>query len=220
MPRTRSSHHIAARVFANFGFKSGTRIIDFASVPLIPRFASSVPQGRANLGIGTLGTFLRPTLWRETRVMGRGDIAVGVVWIAVLAAAISSGLKMAHSIGPLGSRAPFPPTNVAIFLLVFFFVASAAGVFFLRRVLFQGRWAGRLIDRVWGLGTWATMVVRLKPTALMIAMCCTLGTVGLASTYAQSQSWTAYFNSTFALSVSLGLVAAYWLSRKYPPALP
>src|SRR5215471_17458441 len=54
VPRTRSSHHIAARVFANFGFKSGTRIIDFASVPLIPRFASSVPQGRANLGIGTL----------------------------------------------------------------------------------------------------------------------------------------------------------------------
>src|SRR5262249_40668098 len=34
--------------------QSGTRIIDFASVPLIPRFASSVPQGRANLGIGTL----------------------------------------------------------------------------------------------------------------------------------------------------------------------
>jgi hypothetical protein len=35
--------------------QSGTRIIDFASVPLIPRFASSVPQGQANLGIGTLG---------------------------------------------------------------------------------------------------------------------------------------------------------------------
>jgi hypothetical protein len=41
-------------VFANFGFKSGTRIIDFAGVPLIPRFASSVPQAWANLGIGTL----------------------------------------------------------------------------------------------------------------------------------------------------------------------
>jgi hypothetical protein len=54
VPRTRSSHHVAARVFANFGFKSGTRIIDFASVPSIPRFASSVPQGWANLGIGTL----------------------------------------------------------------------------------------------------------------------------------------------------------------------
>ena len=53
VPRTRSSHHIAARAFANFGFKSGTRIIDLTGVPLIPRFASSVPQGRANLGIGT-----------------------------------------------------------------------------------------------------------------------------------------------------------------------
>src|SRR5712691_11785197 len=27
VPRTRSSHDLAARVFANFGFKSGTRII-------------------------------------------------------------------------------------------------------------------------------------------------------------------------------------------------
>src|SRR5262249_27310348 len=34
--------------------QSGTRIIGFASVPLIPRFASSVPQGWTNLGIGTL----------------------------------------------------------------------------------------------------------------------------------------------------------------------
>jgi basic membrane protein A and related proteins len=58
VPRTRSSHHIAARMFANFGFKSGTRIVGFASVPLIPRFASSVPQRWANLGIGTLAAAL------------------------------------------------------------------------------------------------------------------------------------------------------------------
>jgi hypothetical protein len=149
-----------------------------------------------------------------------GDIAVAVVWILCLAGALSSGLKMGHTIGPLGSRVPFPPVNFAIFALPFFFVAASAGVFFLRRVLFQGDWTGRLIDRVWGQGTWAAAVVRLKPTALMIVMCCTLGIVGLASTYAQSQSWTAYFNSAFALSVGFGLLVAYSLSRKYPPKLP
>ncbi len=149
-----------------------------------------------------------------------GDIAVAVVWITFLAGALSSGLKMGHAIGPPGSRAPFPPANVAIFLLLFFFIASSAGVFFFRRVLFRGNWTARLIDRLWGQGTWATIVVRLKPTALMIVMCCTLGIVGLASTYAQSQSWTAYFNSAFALSVGFGLLVAFSLSRKYPPKLP
>src|ERR1043166_6632179 len=68
VPRTRSSHHIAARVFANFGFKSGTRIIGFSSVPLIPRFASSVPQGWANLGIGTLGGSCIDIVTRTTNV--------------------------------------------------------------------------------------------------------------------------------------------------------
>jgi hypothetical protein len=38
VPRTRSSHHIAASAFANFGFKSGTRII---SLLVSFRFRSS-----------------------------------------------------------------------------------------------------------------------------------------------------------------------------------
>jgi hypothetical protein len=53
--------------------QSGTRIIDFASVPLIPRFASSVPQAWANLGIGTLATcaqFDSRQLWCGRRLRG------------------------------------------------------------------------------------------------------------------------------------------------------
>jgi hypothetical protein len=157
---------------------------------------------------------------QETRTMRIGDIAAAVVWITFLAGAVSSGLKMGHAVGPTGSRAPFPPANTAIFLLLFFFVASSAGVFFLRRAVFPRGWTGRLTDRVWGEGTWATIVVRLKPTALMIVMCCTIGIIGLASTYAQSKAWTGYFNSAFALSIGLGLAVAYSLSRKYPPTLP
>jgi hypothetical protein len=149
-----------------------------------------------------------------------GDIAAAVVWIFFLAGALSSGLKMGQAISPPGSRAPFPPVNTAIFLLLFFFIASSVGVFLLRRVLLQGYWTARLVDRLWGQGTWANGVVRLKPTALMIVMCCILGIVGLASTYAQSQFWTAYFNSAFALSIGFGLLIAYSLSRKYPPKLP
>jgi hypothetical protein len=54
VPRTRSSHHIAAGTVANFGFKSGTGIIDFPVSFSIPKFAQNSRQMLANFGIGTL----------------------------------------------------------------------------------------------------------------------------------------------------------------------
>ena len=39
VPRTRSSHDFAAGTVANFGFKSGTRIIDLLVSFSIPKFA-------------------------------------------------------------------------------------------------------------------------------------------------------------------------------------
>lgn len=150
-----------------------------------------------------------------------GDIIILAVWTAVLAGALSSGLVIGHTTGPAGSQVPFPPVAAGIFILIFFFLASSGGVFFLRRRIFLGGgWTTRLIDHVWGQGTWMTFVVRLRPTALMIAMCFTLGLVGFAPTYMRSQSRTAYFNCTFALTVGFGLFVAHSLSRKYPPRLP
>jgi hypothetical protein len=58
-----------------------------------------------------------------------------------------------------------------------------------------------------------------QTAALMIVTCCTVGIVGLASTYVGSQLWTAYVNSAFALVVGSGLLIAYSLSREYPPKL-
>ena len=46
--------HCAASLSANFGFKGGTGNCKVASVLSIPKFASSVRQGVANFGIGTL----------------------------------------------------------------------------------------------------------------------------------------------------------------------
>ena len=59
VPRTRSSHHIAAGTVANFGFKSGTRIIELL---VSFRFRSSQTRVRhndANLGIRTLACRVR-----------------------------------------------------------------------------------------------------------------------------------------------------------------
>lgn len=142
---------------------------------------------------------------------------VALVWIVFLAGAVSSGFKIGHATGLPANHAPFPPVNVAIFMVFFFFVATSAGPLLLRRR--QSRWTGRLLDRVWGQGTSAAVIARVKPIALMACCCCTFGVVGLASTYAVSQSWTAYANSAVALSMGLGLAVAYSLSRKYPPTL-
>jgi hypothetical protein len=54
VPRTRSSHDLAAGTFANFGFKSGTTIIDLRVSLSIPKFAQSPLRMPANFGIGTL----------------------------------------------------------------------------------------------------------------------------------------------------------------------
>ena len=54
VPRTRSSHDFSAGTFANFGFKSGTRIIDLLVSFSIPKFAQRPRRMLANFGIGTL----------------------------------------------------------------------------------------------------------------------------------------------------------------------
>ncbi len=54
VPRTRSSHHIAADTVANFGFKSGTRFMQLLVSFSIPKFAQKSRRMLANFGIGTL----------------------------------------------------------------------------------------------------------------------------------------------------------------------
>jgi hypothetical protein len=55
VPRTRSSHTFPAGTVANFGFKSGTRIIELLVSSSIPKFAQRARRMLANIGIGTLG---------------------------------------------------------------------------------------------------------------------------------------------------------------------
>jgi multidrug efflux system membrane fusion protein len=54
VPRTRSSHDFAAGTVANFGFKSGTSIIELLVSFSIPKFAQKSRQMLANFGIGAL----------------------------------------------------------------------------------------------------------------------------------------------------------------------
>jgi UDP-N-acetylglucosamine:LPS N-acetylglucosamine transferase len=152
--------------------------------------------------------------------MSGGQIAVVGVWLAFIATALSSGLSMgtASPLRPDGGE-PFPPPNIALILLSFGFVASS-GVFLLRRVIsYSHSWAARFIDWAWGAGTWEAIILRLKPVLLLIVGSYIAGVVGTISTYMNSQSWTAYVNSAFGLSVALGLTFAYCISRRFPPTL-
>jgi hypothetical protein len=56
VPRTRSSHDFSAGTLANFGFKSGTRIIELLVSFSIPKFAQRLRRMLANFGIGTLAS--------------------------------------------------------------------------------------------------------------------------------------------------------------------
>jgi hypothetical protein len=147
------------------------------------------------------------------------EIVIALVWLALLASALTKGLAVGHTKNPPGTVAPFPPVGFAFFALPLFFVFSAAAAFFQRRRLHRGWWLQELIDSKWGAGTYDEFLVRLKPTALMMLYCLTLGFVGLASTYANEQNWFAYFNSSFFLSCGLGLLTAYLLSYRFPPRL-
>jgi hypothetical protein len=154
--------------------------------------------------------------------MSGSQIAVAAVWLAFIASALYSGLSMGAATRTLQTNTgePFPPPNVALIILSFGFIASSVGVFLARRVIRYGHsWKTRWIDWAWGQGTWETIVVRLRPVALLMVTASITGFVGLISTYTNSQSWTAYVNSAFALSVGVGLIIAYCLSRRFPPAL-
>src|SRR5215472_19021545 len=54
VPRTRSPHDFSTGTVANFGFKSGTRIIELLVSSSIPKFAQRSLRMLANFGIGTL----------------------------------------------------------------------------------------------------------------------------------------------------------------------
>src|SRR5436305_2035920 len=154
--------------------------------------------------------------------MSGSQIAVAVVWLAFIASALSSGLSIGAGTPTLRATTgeAFPPPNVALIILSFGFIASSGGVFLVRRVIRYGHsWATRLVDWGWGEGSWEAIVVRLKPVALLMVTASINGIVGLISTYMNSQSWTAYVNSAFALSVGIGLTVAYCLSRRFPPTL-
>jgi uncharacterized protein YkwD len=80
VPRTRSSHDLAERSDANFGFKSGTTGIVLLVSLSIPKFVPTVPLLLTNFGIGTLATGAFPMI----RFLGAARLCSVAIGAAVL----------------------------------------------------------------------------------------------------------------------------------------
>jgi cbb3-type cytochrome oxidase subunit 1 len=128
------------------------------------------------------------------------DIAIAVVWMVVLAIAFHNGIGIGHV------HNPPPPIHIWIIAPPLFFI-------FVSIVVFRSR------HRPMGAGTSREFLERLRPAALFMVALLIIGVVGLASTYANGQSSSAYLGSAFFLSCGLGFLLAYVLSFRFPPRL-
>jgi hypothetical protein len=139
---------------------------------------------------------------------------------------LGSALYKGLDAGRSGFSVPPPPPLVAAFILLGFFLFASIVPFLARRR--RNFWGarkgtpglvGQWIDRMWGAGTCAAFEQRLRPVALFTSTAVTFGITGLASAYANEQSWPTYFNCGFFLSCGLGLAVTYILSLRFPPRL-
>src|SRR5262245_14356304 len=100
--------------------------------------------------------------------MKLGNIAISVVWIMFLASALYQGIAIGYKTRPVGTS-PFPPVQAAFLIWTVFFIFSSAGVFFLRRQMYDRGLLRSVIDWKWGAGTYEESLPRLKPLMLMIS---------------------------------------------------
>lgn len=122
----------------------------------------------------------------------------------VCAVAAASALPAAPPTQPKGDIANDWPWFVA---MPFFFFAV---VLFLRR-----KHVFALATALYG----AEFLAVLRPTLLAFSAFITLGVAGMLFTHFSTQSFGGYVMSGFAMSAGLGVLAAYLLSRRFPPRL-
>ena len=147
--------------------------------------------------------------------MKPSSIVITGIWVVSLASSLSQGLELPNS--PI-SQQPMPTETAWVILLfpfIFFLIAS----FFQRPMTISAPTVQRAVDARFGAGTFNSFMLRLNPIALFAFSAFVLGTTGLVTTYLGTQSVSAYVNSGFFLSGSLGLTCAYLLSIFFPPRL-
>ena len=145
-------------------------------------------------------------------------VIVFAIWAYLLFDAYHQGLALPGMVTELS--VPALPMSLMAFVLAVLLPASAWMTFSQRRRLIEDMpLITPFIDRRFGEGTYRDLNRSFRPVAISIAVGLILSISGMRATYTSTGDASAYFLSAVFLAVALGLLAAYLLSRLYPPHL-
>lgn len=149
-------------------------------------------------------------IWRRVIVIA--------IWCYLLLDAYHQGMALPGLITALS--APALPISLMVIIVAALFTAAAWMTFRQRHRLIENvPLITPFLDRRFGEGTYRDLNRSFKPVAISIAAGLVLSVSGLRATHASTGDASAYFLGAAFLAVALGLLVAYLLSRRYPPAL-
>lgn len=146
------------------------------------------------------------------------NLLVAAIWAYLLLDSYHQGMALPGLIAEL----PLPelPFSLMAVVLVLLLPVAAWLTFSQRQRLIEDLpLITAFLDRRFGEGTYRDLNRRFKPVAISIAAGLVLSVSGLRATHASTGDASAYFFSAVFLTVALGLLGAYLLSRRYPPVL-
>lgn len=147
-----------------------------------------------------------------------GNILIAAFWLYLLLDGYYQGQALPELVGKL----PLPAMSRSLIavILALLFAFSLAFTFWQRRRLMEDMpLVTRFVDDKFGEGTYRDFCHRLRPVAISVLAGLLIAISGMRATFATTKSPEGYFFSLLFLAVALGLLAAYLLSRRYPPEL-
>lgn len=147
-----------------------------------------------------------------------GSLLIGIFWIYLLSDAFLQGLAMPATMSMV--RVPEVYLPWIVVGLVALFAGCLVITFWQRRSLMEDLpLVTRFVDTRFGVGTYKEFSKRLRPVAIATLSTFVLAVSSLAATFSTTKNLAGYLAGFAFLAVALGLLAAYFLSRGYPPRL-
>jgi hypothetical protein len=147
-----------------------------------------------------------------------GNILIAGFWLYLIVDAYFQGTEVPLWVATI-DLPDIPIWLVVVSLSVVF--ATCLGVTFCQRgnLVEDMPLIADAVNRRFGAGTYKNLNARLRPVSLSILSTFILAITALRATYESTRSLPAYLVGVLFLTISLGLLSAFLLSRRYPPEL-
>jgi len=143
---------------------------------------------------------------------------IGIFWIYLLSDAFLQGLEMPAIMSMVRVPEVYLPW-IAVSILALF-AGCLVITFWQRRSLMEDLpLVTRFVDTRFGEGTYKEFSKRLRPVAIATLSTLVLAVSSLGATFSTTKNLEGYLAGFTFLAIALGLLAAYFLSRRYPPRL-